>query len=193
MWPFINMTHVTSHGCAEVAYRSHLWDVTPLWRQNYPFPWHPTWGLPVVRHRPLLAMIGNTNFFLLITVFPFGHFPVLHLPVIDLTFTSYETVSKNETVIFGWGGDRDGEMSDPNVEWVSSQHTANLQSLITTRKPRTTETQDFHLIALVPTLENINFFFKKIGVLSKLLKHVAIVCAVQKGNHWPSMAVSTYI
>lgn len=159
MWPFINMTHVTSHSCAEVAYRSHLWNATPLWRQNYPFPWHPTWGLSAVRNRPPLAMIGNTNFFLLITIFPLRHFPVLHLPVTDLPFASYEMVSKNETVIFGWVGDRDGEMSDPNVEWVSSQHTVNLQSLTTTRKPRTTKTQDFHLIALVSTLENLNFFF----------------------------------
>lgn len=69
-----------------------------------------------MRNRPPLAMIGNTNFFLLITIFPLGHFPVLHLPVTDLPFVSYETVSKNETVIFGWLGDRDGEMSDPNVE-----------------------------------------------------------------------------
>lgn len=59
------------------------------------------------------------QFFLLIAIFLFGHFPVIHLPVIDLPFAIYEMVYKNETVIFEWVGDR--EMSDPNVKGVSSQ------------------------------------------------------------------------
>lgn len=53
------------------------------------------------------------------------------------SFAFYEIGFKNGMVIFGWVGDRDGGMSDPNVKSVSSHNAMNLQSLIV-RKRRTT-------------------------------------------------------
>ena len=125
MWPF---------------HKHYTHDVMWMCRSILAFPIYEMWCFFAVKvpisiisqtgtfHSGEYSSSGCDNeipiFFLLITVFLFGHFPVTHLTTY-WSPTFYEVVWNNEMIVFGSVRVRDGEVSDPEVKWVSSPNPVN--------------------------------------------------------------------
>lgn len=110
------------------------------------------------------------QFFLLITLFLLGKFPVIHLPFIDTPFAFYEIVLKKWNSQFWRGKPQGWEASDPNVKWLSLLNTMSLLRL-SIRKPRTVGLRISTSLFQFPT-QKIQTFTQL--CYSGLLKHIAI-------------------